>query len=106
MGVDHQSNYGIGVLIKRKEFEEGHEYEDDFLTYLDDLLQDSSYEYFEVGEGSYTGEENDIYVVIKNPFENGYSGLNHKIDLLYKFLKEKEIEFDNEVDLVGGMHVY
>ncbi len=105
MGVDYSGNYGIGVQIKRTEFEEEHKYYDDFLGYLEEKIDDAPYFYFEVGEGMYTGEENELYICIDNPFSNGYCGLEDKVNRLYSFLRANEIEWDGEVDVVGGLEV-
>ena len=64
MGVDYTGNYGIGVKVIKKEFTEDSEYYEDFNTYLDDVLENTNYYYFEVGEGSYTGEDNYFYICI------------------------------------------
>lgn len=102
MGVDYTGNYGIGVQVKRKEFEEDSEYYDDFYSYLDDVLDGTDYYYFEVGEGSYTGDENEVYICISKPFKDGYDIVKKSFDL-YCFLAEKEIEYVGEVDEVGGL---
>jgi len=104
MGVDYNGNYGIGVKVIRKEFEEGHEYYEDFLTWLDEQLEGWAYEYFEVGEGSYTGEEDDIYVVFKNPFKNGYN-LEASVEEMLAFLRIQGIEYVGKVDVVGGLRI-
>ena len=52
MGVDYTANYGIGVNIYEKEFEEDSDYASDFISYLDDILEDTNYYYFEVGHAN------------------------------------------------------
>lgn len=105
MGVEYSGNYGIGVRVKDKEFEQESEWFEDFWGYLDDVLEDTSYSYFEVGEGSYTGESNDIYVCIDNPFDNGYD-IRDKVSAFKSFLAEKGIEYYGDVDEIGGLNVY
>lgn len=104
MGVDYHGNYGIGVRIIKKEFTEDSEYFEDFNTYLDDTLEGTNYYYFEVGEGSYTGEENEIYVCISEPFKEGLN-IKDKVFKFYKFLGKNEIEFEGEINEVGGLLV-
>jgi len=102
MGVDYTGNYGIGVKVLKKEFEEESEYYEDFNTYLDDILENTNYYYFEVGEGSYTGEDNDFYICISNPFEDGLN-IKDKVFAFYSFLRENNIEFEGEFNEVGGL---
>jgi hypothetical protein len=63
MGVDYSGNYGIGIQV-----------------YTPD---------FEIGEGNYTGDNDDIYIVIDNPFEDGYCALGEKANKLIEFLQQK-----------------
>lgn len=102
MGVDYTGNYGIGVKVLKKQFEEESEYYEDFNTYLDDVLENTNYYYFEVGEGSYTGEDNDFYICISNPFQDGLN-IKDKVFAFYKFLQDNNIEFEGEFDEVGGL---
>ena len=101
MGVDYTPNYGIGFKVN---FDIQ---EDDFYLgeHLEEELSDSSYRYFRVGEGSYTGEDDDYYVVLDSflPIET----LKERTELLKEFLLEKDlIESSQEVDLVGGLLVW
>jgi len=105
MGVDYSGNFGIGVQIKRLEISEDSEYDGDFIWYLDDALEGTDYYYFEVGEAMYVGGENDLYVCINNPFENGYYGLEEKVSVFYSFLAKNGLEAIGEVDVVGGLEV-
>lgn len=108
MGVDYDANYGIGVRVFEKEFEEGHEWENDFLGYLDDILDEAvdKYSYFEVGSDSYGGDPNDFYVIIDEPFSDGFCGLEEKAKKLLEYLEKNEIEWDGEVDIVGGLNIW
>lgn len=105
MGVDYSGNFGIGVQIKSQILTEDHEYYEDFIGYLDNALDDTDYFYFEVGDGMYSGEDNDVYVCIDNPFENGYCGLEEKVSVFYSFLAKNGLERIGEVDVVGGLEV-
>lgn len=101
MGVDYSSNYGIGFKVK---FDSQ---EDDFYLgeHLEELLINKPYRYFDVGEGRYTGEDDDFYVVLDSflPIET----LKERTELLKEFLLEKDlIESSQDVDLVGGLLVW
>lgn len=106
MGVDYDAHYGLGVKIEFKEFPEDHEYEGDFWGYLDDLFEGTEYDHFQVGDGSYTGTEDDFYVVIDNPFINGFAEAEKKAKDLLLFLDKHEIKYEGKVDLVGGLRVW
>jgi hypothetical protein len=100
MGVDYRSRFGIGYKISEKVFED-----DTYMDqYLDDLCKDK-YTYFETGEGSYTGNSNEWYVVLKNPFEKTLD-LSEQKDTLYNFLTDNNIEIIGDFGLQGGLHVY
>lgn len=103
MGVDYTATFGIGIEVKGVDYnEKGF---DCMYEYLDDLLEGTNFEYGESGEGAYTGEENDFYILIKNPFENGIEGLAGKANELEVFLKDKNIPYD-KINLVGGLHIW
>ena len=106
MGVDYSGNFGIGIQIFLPEFEEDHEWFEDETGWLDEILKDKDYFYFEVGEGSYTGEQNEMYLCIDEPFEDGYCGLTYKAKLLIDFLEENNITYEGKVDVVGGLNVW
>lgn len=97
MGVDYYAHYGIGVKIKVKDI-------DDFYSYLDERLDIDKYYFFCVGEGSYTGKEDDWYIRLKK-----YDLLNDnpiiEKELLLKHLEYIGIETDGEFGLVGGLEV-
>jgi hypothetical protein len=46
MGVDYSGNFGIGFKVLIPELEEGHEYYDDVLGYLESLLENTEFNYF------------------------------------------------------------
>lgn len=102
MGVDYNANFGIGVQVIRKDFDEDSEYYEDFLGWIDEQLEGSEYSYFETGSSMYGGEENDVYVVLDEPFSEGLD-LTKKAEDLKSFLQSKEIEYEGEVDIVGGL---
>jgi len=105
MGVDYDANFGIGYRLKNKFFEDDENGEEfDMESYLDDVITDD-FRYFKTGSGSYTGEENEYYLVIKNPFETGLD-LTEKKKLLDDFLAKNDLEVDGDFDVVGGLHVW
>lgn len=105
MGVDYSGNYGIGVKVLVPELEEEHDYFDDELGYVDNLLKDTEYEYFEVGDGSYSGKKDDLYICFKNPFKDGYN-IEDKVIELYLFLSNTDLEVIGKVNEVGGLRVW
>ncbi len=105
MGVSYSANYGIGIQVKRKEFSEEDEYYGDFVWYVDDLLVDTEYDYFEVGDGNYTGKEDEIFICIEEPFEHGFCAAEKEAEKLITFLEKNEIEYIGKVGLVGGLRI-
>lgn len=97
MGVDYTANFGIGVRVIRKEVED-----DDFGSWLDDKLDGWAYEYISVGCEMYSDEENDLYVILKDPFRHGYN-LGATVEEFLAFLRLNDIEYDGKVDVVGGL---
>jgi hypothetical protein len=106
MGVDYSGNYGIGIQVALPDFEEDSDWYEDELGFLESILLGTNYYYFEVGEGSYTGNTDNIYICIDNPFKDGYCALGYKSDVLIKFLQENKIEFYGTIDVVGGLRIY
>ena len=106
MGVDYSGNYGIGVKVIIPTIEdENDEWFEDELGYLDSLLQETDYYYFQVGESSYTGGEDDTYVCLDKPFEDGYD-ITNKVNQLIEFLQSTNLEVVGKVDEVGGLRVW
>lgn len=99
MGVDYTGHYGIGVEVDTKDEE------DDIYDLMDDKLNEA-YEWFSVGEGNYTGEKNQIFVVIKDPFEDGFAELEAKKDKLLAHIEDIELEAIGEFGAVGGLEVW
>ena len=99
MGVEYYANYGIGYKVVEKE----EELEDGLAGYLYGKVGDA-FEHFEVGEGSYTGETNDFYIVIKNAFKDGLD-LTEKKAQLDEELKRLKLLPDSEFGDVGGLFV-
>lgn len=104
MGVDYSGNYGIGFKVALPEFDEDHEYFEDERSWLEEITDDK-FDWFEVGDAMYTGGKNEIYVCIKNPFDEGLD-ITKKANELISFLNENKIKFEGEIDQVGGLEVY
>ena len=101
MGVDYTPRFGIGYKIAEKVFEN----EDNCMDkYLDDLCK-YKFKHFETGYGCYTGEKNEYYVVLKNPFEKTLD-LTEQKDELYNFLTDNGIEIIEDFGLQGGLQVW
>lgn len=105
MGVDYSGHYGLGFQVRLPEFEEDHEFYEDPIGYLDSVCRDTEFSFFEVKEGNYTGNENDYYVIIDNPFSNGLD-VTEPANRLKAFLTENNIEFEGEIDTVGGLEIW
>lgn len=107
MGVDYSARFGLGFKVNFKEDivnEEYGEVEDEF-EYLQWLAEGTDFRTFEIGEGSYTGEQNDMYVVLKDPFDKR-DGLYTKELELKTFLDKNGICYEGEFDVVGGLHIW
>ena len=102
MGVDYYASYGIGFKVN---FESDNEEYESLYEYLEENLNDGKYRYFEVGSGSYTGQEDDVYIVIKEPFKDGYNNIESLGKELRQHLKELGLFIHNELDVVGGLRV-
>lgn len=104
MGVDYTGHYGFGVKIIRNE-------EEYFLDWIYEKCEtNEDIYYFEVGEGNYTGDENDIFVCInvedQIDKDNGYKFLEYKAEELYEFLRSIGLEYEGVANIVGGLEIY
>lgn len=109
MGVDYDAKYGIGYEIcPNHDNECDYEYFD-IESYLDDIVNKYSdilkLTYFQTGEGDYTGDTNEYYLCVKNPFKDGYdlTKIKNKLD---KIIRDEGLETVGKFGLVGGLHVY
>lgn len=98
MGVDYSAHYGIGIKIQTFEIE-------DKFDFLDENLNEK-YTWFETGEGSYTGEENEFYVILKDDSNLLEINLSVEKVKLLNHLKEIGIETIGEFGIVGGLEIY
>lgn len=111
MGVDYSGHYGIGIGVEPIDFD------DENLSsevaelecmseFLDEKLDGEKYGWFEVGQGNYTGEENDFFVEITEPFADGLNNLELKRDELLNHLKEIGLTPKGEFGSIGGLEVW
>lgn len=110
MGVDYRAYAGFGVKVNVS-IPDTEEYEDyDNFEYLTDLLEgQDTYDFFEGGCGSYTGEDNDYYVYCSNAetaLEGGNYNLQPYADKLIEFLDSIGLSYDDKPHIVGALHVY
>lgn len=103
MGVDYEAKYGVGVKLAMLSEEEN-----DMTYYCDELEHKSKGRFacVEVGCGDYSGEDNEFYICLKNPFENGGGGVSEKICELNRFLKENNVKTVGTIDVVGGLYMW
>ena len=116
MGVDYYANYGIGQQVKfiddfnkeniNIEGLDNNDFEGfrDFCYELFYLDITDDFRFFEVGEGAYSGENNEIYIVLKEPFKNGFDLAEVK-ESFEKFIKSYGFETIGDFGLVGGLEV-
>ena len=103
MSIDYRANFGIGYKVSEsEEIFDTEELEDGLLDYLWNEAGDN-FDSFETGNG-FSGDSDGVYLVIKNPFENGLDLVKakEKLDAEAKRLK---LEINSEFDVVGGLYV-
>jgi len=108
MGVDYDANYGIGVWLTDIDFSERKESIDNMYDYIENLPEskDIETEYFEIGSGAYSGEDNPICLCIKEELvKENIKNLGPLIDMFTSYLKENKIKYKGEVGLIGGIHI-
>lgn len=111
MGVDYTGHYGIGIKIELIDFDdENLDKEIAELECMSEVLEEKldgdKYSWFEVGQGNYTGKDNDYYIEVDEPFKDGLNNLEEKRDELLKHLKEIGLEPSGEFGVVGGLEVW
>ena len=109
MGVDYTANYGIGVELISLDFDE---LDMDDMEYMDEYLEELpkpdniQIEYFEVGQGNYTGEDNTFFLCVKASLTDGETEFKRKISVFKEYLEDNKIEYKGEVDFVGGLLIH
>jgi hypothetical protein len=103
MGVDISALFGIGakVIGFKKEYNDE---EISFEENLDNLLEESIYAYDKIGDENYSGDPDEYYIDILNPFKDGFN-ITEKVKKLKLFCEEKGIEIE-EIGLYGGLYKY
>ena len=101
MSVDYTGNYGIGYEVIFGEDICDEDMSDGLIDYIDNQIGDN-FSCFEVGSGNYTGEDNDVYIVLKNPFCDGLDLSSKKIEIDNE-IKRLKLEAIGDFDSVGGV---
>ena len=96
MGVDYTANFGIGFKIKKY---------DDFEELIEENLN-NKYSWFEAGDESYTGIENEHYIVVKEPFKHGFNNLETVKNELESHLIDIGLAIDGDFGVVGGLLIW
>lgn len=114
MGVDYSGNYGVGVQVEFDNLFEAiaerygvdtDDAEEYTLEYLEELLEETDYNYFEVGDGNYSGQPNEVYIEVNDVFKDGYD-ITEKVTNLIKFCEDNGLTMVGEIDVVGGLEIY
>jgi hypothetical protein len=111
MSVSYDSNYGIGYKLERIKEPCSEEIES-FVEYIECFLFGNGsdayklFEVFEVGEGSYTLDVNDIYIVIKRDYSSGFELLEKDKEALDLFIDQNKIKTIGCFGLFGGLLVH
>lgn len=113
MGVDYTANYGIGVKLIELTDEELAAIHEDYYSmsdYLDDLPKPEGIgvSWFGVGNNYVVGDD-EWFLVIDEPFEDGIDGLKHKVAIFKKWLDDNQIKYEpavSIVDQVGGLLIH
>lgn len=107
MGTNYRANFGVGIEIKSPPIEDSLDEFYEVHEHLEDITENSPYEFKEYGDGGYTGDSNTFIIYIKDPFKDGYD-ITNKVNEFKQWLLKEEI-FENEedmlIDLVGGLNV-
>ena len=102
MGIDISCNFGIGIeVLIPEEYDESNEQHE----YLEKVCKNSCYQFFEVRDHFNDYEDSEYFIVLEDPFKNGFD-IKSQIDELLDFLKNKNVETVGEPDLVGGWSRY
>jgi hypothetical protein len=104
MGVDYTANYGIGYKVIESDEIPEEELEDGLSEYLYKELGED-FECFEVGSECYTGETNDVYIVLTKAFNSGLDLAKNKAKLDEELDRLKLLP-DSEFGDVGGLLVW
>lgn len=99
MSIDYDVVFGIGYEVEVS----GDTPEDYSLEeYVEQNLQ--GFKYFVTGN-NYSGEDDVVYIILKEPFSNGLD-LTHKKALLEMEIERLDLDFVSTFGVVGGVHVW
>lgn len=104
MGVDYNGNYGVGYQVVAGDNIAQDEIEDGIVEYLYSKVE-GDFDHFQVGAGSYSGEEDECFIVIKDAFSDGLD-LTKKKEALDEELKRLKLKPVGEFGDVGGLYVW
>jgi hypothetical protein len=103
MGVDYSANFGIGVQIDIESM--GFESNGEVYDFLETILENTEYKYFETDASGYTGNIGKFYIIINNPFSESYD-IIRKVRLFDLFLSKNNVKyFGYRIDIVGGLRI-
>lgn len=100
MGVDYSAISGIGVKVF--DIKDGDE-DTDLYDKLEELDYKDLYSYA-VGGNEYAGEKN-FYILIEDPFKDGYNIIS-KVGDFMKWLYDNKIIFTGTVDVISDLNIY
>lgn len=104
MGIDYDANFGLGYQVEPSDEISEEDLEEGLAEYLWGELG-SDFDHFEVGRGSYSGEEDDCFVVTKEEI-NERSDLQAIKAALDKELERLRVEPVSTFTIVGGLRVW
>ena len=105
MSVDYTGHFGIGYEIIESDKISDEDIEEGLSEYLHEIDIDKRFSFFQVGSGSYTGEENKHYLIVKNPFSCGLDLSRMKI-ILDNEIGRLRLESIGEFKVVGGLEMW
>lgn len=108
MGVDYSGHYGIGQQIKVVDFDENEKprgFEEYLYELFDKKDETKGFSFFKVGEGNYTGKQDDLFIEVDNVFSDGLD-LTGKKKLFDEFIKKHNFETIGVFGLIGGIEVW
>lgn len=107
MGVDYRVFYGIGVKLKTIDFDEPdqvptHAKGYDNMREYCDAIEDDNYRCFCTGDDIADEEPLEWFIVLRKPFDGD---IRDNMRLLLIHLKRMQVQYEGEVDLVGGIYI-
>ncbi len=103
MGVDYRGYYGIGYRVEGKSGLSEEACEDGLEEYISGELNDE-FDVFATGN-AYSGEVDGIYIVIIEPFKDGYDLTQAKLSLDAE-IDRLNLEPVSSFSDVGGLYVF